>query len=69
MSNVFSFIADVTGHKNLNISGSAIPLTNATGEIPGPLSTSILVFFPPFLHFFLRRFLSSVRLREGCLIV
>ncbi|KAI0039224.1 hypothetical protein FA95DRAFT_1528662 [Auriscalpium vulgare] len=45
LSNVFSFVADATGYKNLNISGAAIPLTNATGTIPGPLNAN---FYVPF---------------------
>ena len=43
MSNVFSFVADITGHKNVNVSASSIPLTNVTGNIPGPLSTYTII--------------------------
>lgn len=46
MSNVFSFVADVTKYKNVNVSGSAIPFTNATGDIPGPLNPEFYVPFP-----------------------
>ncbi|PCH37423.1 hypothetical protein WOLCODRAFT_109837 [Wolfiporia cocos MD-104 SS10] len=40
MNNVFSFVANVTGWKNNGITAgsSAIPLTNLTGDIPGPLN-------------------------------
>ncbi|KZS96980.1 hypothetical protein SISNIDRAFT_406855 [Sistotremastrum niveocremeum HHB9708] len=45
MSNVFSFVANATGYKNLDITGDAIPLTNATGTIPGPLNAELYVPF------------------------
>ncbi|KAI0261864.1 phosphoesterase family-domain-containing protein [Gloeopeniophorella convolvens] len=45
VSNVYSFVAAATGYKNLNISGDAIPLTNATGTIPGPLNAELYVPF------------------------
>lgn len=38
MSNVFEFVANTTGHKNVEVTGDQIPLTNLTGTIPGPLS-------------------------------
>lgn len=38
MSNVFEFVANVTGYRNLDVRGADIPLTNITGTIPGPLS-------------------------------
>ncbi|KAH8093090.1 phosphoesterase family-domain-containing protein [Cristinia sonorae] len=39
------FVADAVGYKNLNITGNDIPLTNLTGDIPGPLNPE---FFVPF---------------------
>lgn len=61
MSNVFSYVANVTGYKNLNISGPAIPLTNATADIPGPLSMSHRSHpLPPLLLFIYETFSSSV---------
>jgi hypothetical protein len=45
MSNVFSFVASVTGYQNNDISGSAIPLTNASGTTPGPLNRNQFVPF------------------------
>ncbi|KAI0798227.1 phosphoesterase family-domain-containing protein [Abortiporus biennis] len=46
LSNVFSFVAGVTGYQNQNISGSSIPLTNLTGTIPGPLNPQFYVPYP-----------------------
>ncbi|KAI0069467.1 hypothetical protein K474DRAFT_1670815 [Panus rudis PR-1116 ss-1] len=45
MSNVFAFIANATGYKNLNVSDVEIPLTNATTTIPGPLNPNLYVPF------------------------
>ena len=45
MSNVYSFVANATGYVNNNISGSEIPLTNASGTIPGPLNQNLFVPF------------------------
>ena len=44
LSNVFSFVADVTGYTNTNVSSSDNP-TNATGTIPGPLNPVVYVPF------------------------
>jgi hypothetical protein len=46
MSNVFSFVANTTGYKNLDISDADIPLTNLTTTIPGPLNPD---FYVPFV--------------------
>ncbi|KAL4246952.1 hypothetical protein ABKN59_007690 [Abortiporus biennis] len=45
MSNVFSFVANVTGFKNQNVTGSSIPLTNASGTTPGPLNPQMFIPF------------------------
>ncbi|KAI0246091.1 phosphoesterase family-domain-containing protein [Lactifluus subvellereus] len=45
LSNVFSFVASATGYRNLNISGSQIPLLNASGTTPGPLNPNRYVPF------------------------
>jgi hypothetical protein len=45
LSNVFSFVANATGYTNVDISGDAIPLTNATGTINGPLNPNQYVPF------------------------
>jgi len=45
LSNVYSFVANATGYTNLDISGADIPLTNLTGNIPGPLNTQYYVPF------------------------
>lgn len=45
MSNVFSFVADITGWKNVNVAGNAIPLTNISGPIPGALNANAYVPF------------------------
>ena len=44
MSNVYQVVANVTGYKNLNVTGDAIPLTNLTTTIPGPLNAEM--WFP-----------------------
>ncbi|KAI0033321.1 phosphoesterase family-domain-containing protein [Vararia minispora EC-137] len=44
MSNVYSLVANVTGYQNENVTGAAIPLTNLTGTIPGPLNVN--AWFP-----------------------
>ena len=38
MSNVYSLVADAVGHTNNDISGSNIPITESSGETPGPLN-------------------------------
>ncbi|KAH9960010.1 phosphoesterase family-domain-containing protein [Russula dissimulans] len=45
LSNVYSFVAQATGYTNTNASGANIPLTNATGTIPGALNANIYVPF------------------------
>jgi hypothetical protein len=45
MNNVFSFVANATGYTNNGIQGSQIPLTNASGTIPGPLNANLYVPF------------------------
>ncbi|THH26371.1 hypothetical protein EUX98_g7812 [Antrodiella citrinella] len=45
VSNVYDFIASTVGYKNLNVTGNDIPLTNLTGDIPGPLNAQ---FYVPF---------------------
>lgn len=38
VSNVFSFVADKTGYKNVHIPADEVPLFNLTGVVPGALS-------------------------------
>ncbi|GJJ13952.1 hypothetical protein Clacol_008209 [Clathrus columnatus] len=45
MANVFSFVAEVTGWKNVNVTDNAIPLTNISGPIPGPLNSDVYIPF------------------------
>jgi hypothetical protein len=45
LSNVYSFVANATGYTNLDVSAADIPLTNLTGNIPGPLNTQYYVPF------------------------
>jgi hypothetical protein len=45
MSNVYSIVAAATGYTNLNLTGAQIPLSNATGTIPGPLNPNMYVPF------------------------
>jgi len=45
LSNVFSFVANATGYKNMDISGSQIPLLNTSGTTPGPLNPNRYVPF------------------------
>jgi len=45
VSNVYGFVADAVGYQNINVTGNAIPLTNITGTIPGPLNPQ---FYVPF---------------------
>jgi hypothetical protein len=45
LSNVYSFVAKATGYTNLDVSAADIPLTNLTGNIPGPLNTQYYVPF------------------------
>lgn len=40
MSNVYELVANVTGYKNTVVTGDAIPLTNLTTTIPGPLNAA-----------------------------
>ncbi|VDB91576.1 unnamed protein product [Peniophora sp. CBMAI 1063] len=40
MSNVYSLVAKATGHANNDISGSQIPITESSGQTPGPLNPS-----------------------------
>lgn len=47
MANVYSMVSSVTGYKNTNVAGAAIPLTNASGTTPGPLNPRMFVPFPP----------------------
>ena len=43
--NVRSFVATATNYTNLDISAADIPLTNLTGNIPGPLNAQYYVPF------------------------
>lgn len=45
MANVFSFVAEITGWQNVNVTGDAIPLTNISGPIPGALNANAYVPF------------------------
>ena len=45
MSNVYSLVANVTGYKNMDVTGDAIPLTNLTTTSPGPLNPARWVPF------------------------
>ncbi|KAL4246948.1 hypothetical protein ABKN59_007698 [Abortiporus biennis] len=45
MSNVFSFVADVIGYQNQVVTGSAIPITSASGKNSGPLNSKLYVPF------------------------
>jgi len=45
MSNVWSFVADAVGYENLEVTGNAVPLTNLTTTIPGPLNAKLFVPF------------------------
>jgi hypothetical protein len=45
LSNVYSFVANATGYTNLDVSAANIPLTNLTGNIPGPLNAQYYVPF------------------------
>ncbi|CAD6926948.1 unnamed protein product [Tilletia controversa] len=49
MSNVLSFVANVTGYQNVNVPVEERPLTNLTGVAPGPLSADLFTEFyaPP----------------------
>ena len=44
MSNVYQLVANVTGYNNTEVTGSAIPLTNLTTTIAGPLNPEM--WFP-----------------------
>jgi hypothetical protein len=41
MSNVYSLVANATGYQNMDVTGNAIPLTNLTNSIPGPLNMNL----------------------------
>ena len=43
LSNVYSLVASATGYKNRNLTSADIPLTNASGTIPGPLNAQMYV--------------------------
>jgi hypothetical protein len=45
MSNVYAFVANQTGYKNVDISPDQIPLNNATGTYPGPLNSDLYTPF------------------------
>ncbi|TCD62837.1 hypothetical protein EIP91_006350 [Steccherinum ochraceum] len=45
VSNVYKFLADVVGYKNLDVTGNDIPLTNLTTTIPGPLNPNLYIPF------------------------
>ncbi|KAN0135815.1 Phosphoesterase family domain containing protein [Lactarius tabidus] len=45
LSNVFAFVANATNYTNLAVSAADIPLTNLTGNIPGPLNA---LYYVPF---------------------
>jgi hypothetical protein len=45
MSNVYAIVAAATGYKNLNLTSAEIPLSNASGTIPGPLNAKMYVPF------------------------
>lgn len=45
LSNVYSFVANATGYKNLDVSLADLPLTNITGTVPGPLNVQYYVPF------------------------
>ncbi|KAI0267822.1 phosphoesterase family-domain-containing protein [Gloeopeniophorella convolvens] len=47
MANVYAPVAAAVGYTNTAVTGSAIPLTNASGNTPGPLNPSMFVPFPP----------------------
>src|SRR5258708_2064903 len=45
MSNVYAFVANQTGYKNVDISPDQIPSTNVTGTYPGPLNSNLYTPF------------------------
>jgi hypothetical protein len=50
MANVFQYIADKAGYKNLNVKDNQIPLTNLTSGTPGPFNPNPALktpFLPP----------------------
>jgi hypothetical protein len=49
VNNVYAFVAEQSGYKNNNISGSQIPLFNLSGVQPGPFNPnpSLVTPFPP----------------------
>ncbi|KAH9927921.1 phosphoesterase family-domain-containing protein [Epithele typhae] len=48
LNNVFAFVANASGWANNGLAGnaSAIPLTNLTGDVPGPLNSGFYLPFP-----------------------
>lgn len=50
MSNVFEFVAEKTGYKNLQFTPDQIPLLNMSGANPGPFNPNpslVTPFLPP----------------------
>ena len=45
LANVFAFVANATNYTNLAFAAADIPLTNLTGNIPGPLNPGYYVPF------------------------
>ncbi|KAK6969367.1 phosphoesterase family-domain-containing protein [Favolaschia claudopus] len=51
VSNVFAFVADKTGHKNVVLPPNEIPQFNLSAVVPGPLNSALFVpFSAPNLH-------------------
>jgi hypothetical protein len=45
VSNVFSFVADATGYKNVKVDATSAPQLNLTGVFPGPLNSEMYTPF------------------------
>lgn len=45
MANVWSFVADAVGYENVAVTGNAVPHTNISGTIPGPLNAKLFIPF------------------------
>ncbi|KAF7337154.1 hypothetical protein MVEN_02153400 [Mycena venus] len=45
VSNVFSFVAQKTGYKNVNLPAGQVPMFNLSGAVPGPLTSALFVPF------------------------
>ncbi|KAJ6554992.1 phosphoesterase family-domain-containing protein [Mycena vulgaris] len=45
VSNVFSFVADKTGHKNVHVPESQVPHFNLSGVVPGALTSAAFIPF------------------------